>query len=152
MATRKVRSLSEALKALDNKPSDVFARRLVRVRNRKGWSQRELSDVLASRYGVRIDPASIARLEKGERDVSLNEAFMLAAVLDVAPLHMMVPTADQDPVDVAPWLSAPAEHVRAWARGARATKWTDEAFYISEMPPAEVRSLVDRAGSLLEED
>jgi transcriptional regulator with XRE-family HTH domain len=77
-------------------PSEAFGRRLKEVRDRNGVSTASLMRRLDD-LGFRMRRAAIYEIEQGKRAVSLDEAFALAAALDVAPLFLMVPFEDNEP-------------------------------------------------------
>ncbi len=60
----------------------------------------------------------VTKLETGRRQsVSVEELLALAYVLDVAPVHLMVPWDDEAPCRVTGALTQPAAAVRQWVRG-----------------------------------
>ena len=61
-----------------------FGARLREEREGRNLSQRKLAEELV-RFGVKIDPSAIARIESGARDVKLREAAAIARAM-----HMMV--------------------------------------------------------------
>jgi transcriptional regulator with XRE-family HTH domain len=65
-------------------PEELFRKRVERMRNRRGWSQRELARRVND-LGLPISQAAISLLEAGQRVVSLNEAVAIAAALNVLP-------------------------------------------------------------------
>lgn len=74
-------------------PRETFRRLLPEVRRRmqpKGWSQRRLAEEMSAR-GMPLDHTSIAKIENGKRDVSLDEALAICAALEVSPVHMFIP-------------------------------------------------------------
>ncbi|MGH3548071.1 MAG: hypothetical protein ACRDQU_08140 [Pseudonocardiaceae bacterium] len=65
--------------------------------------------------GVKWDRATVAKLESGHRQsISLEEWLTLAYVLNVAPLHLLVPLENDVPYSVSPRITAPSERVRSW--------------------------------------
>lgn len=105
--------------------SAVFRERLREVRRIKGWTQQQLSEALAD-LGVRLESTTINRLEKGSRGVSVDEVIGIAAALGVSPLHLLVPLEDGETVDVTPNLTVSAADARAWLRGQRPLRDTDD--------------------------
>src|SRR4051794_7495768 len=82
----------------------VVARHLSTVRSRVGMdSAQELADRVKA-LGGKLDRAAIAKIESGTRNVSLDEALLLAAALDVAPVHLFFPLNDDAEVEIAPGL------------------------------------------------
>jgi transcriptional regulator with XRE-family HTH domain len=103
-------------------PSEVLPRQLADIRMRKkkdsgrrSWSQEDLANRLTA-LGLKIDQSAISRIEAGEREVSIDELFYLAAALGVSPLHLMVPT-DFAEVRITPKVTTFADDARAWIRG-----------------------------------
>ena len=113
------------------KPSDVLRQRLREIRNAKGWSQRGLVKEL-KRIGVEMDPAAIARIEKGSRGVSLDEALQLAAVLEVSPIHLFLPKGKlSTKIEIAPEIRPTLARTREWVRALRSLPGQDEDFMTS---------------------
>jgi transcriptional regulator with XRE-family HTH domain len=67
------------------------------LRRRHGWTQQELADRL-NQLGAHIDRAAVAKVELEKRRLTLDEAFHYALALDVAPVHLLVPTDGDEPV------------------------------------------------------
>jgi len=106
-------------------PSEVFRARLREVRRLKGWTQQQLADALAA-AGVKLDASGITRMERGTRGVTLDDVIAIAAALGVSPLHMFVPLDNDEALNVAPGLTADTVNVRAWIRGQRPLRDTDD--------------------------
>ena len=51
------------------------------AREARGWSQRQLAELLAA-VDLKLDPSAITRIERGSRDVKLSEAIAIAGVLE----------------------------------------------------------------------
>lgn len=69
------------------------------------------------------------------RNITVDEWLVLAAALDVAPVHLLIPIED----DLAPYAVTPEATVgtgraRAWIRGLFPLPSTDERLYFSEVP------------------
>jgi transcriptional regulator with XRE-family HTH domain len=102
------------------RPSQTFARQLRETRERKGWTQQDLAGQLWVQLGESMDQATVARIEQmRKKNVSLNDVLMLAAALDVAPVHLVVPRNSDDEVQLGDKLRAPARLIRRWFRGER---------------------------------
>ncbi|MEU6039766.1 helix-turn-helix transcriptional regulator [Actinomadura sp. NPDC047616] len=134
------------------RPEIVFAQRAREVREKLGMSQTQLSTALRLK-GVKIDPTSITRLEKGTRGIRLDEAVAIARVFDRTVDEMLRPALPPEEqlreaekqADVARWRAARAvaEMEVAWARLSRLRVNLDT-------DPAELRSRFferDEAGS-----
>lgn len=114
-------------------PVDVVAKRVREARNRKGMTAAELADDL-KRRGLDWDRQTVTKLETGRRqNVSVVELLALARVLDVAPLHLLVPLEDVE-FQVTPKESVPAGRVRSWVRGWEPLPGTDQRIFRSEVP------------------
>jgi transcriptional regulator with XRE-family HTH domain len=69
-------------------PGAVLGIRVRELRTGKNLSQSGLATRL-DELGIRLDRSAIARIERGARTVSIDEAIALAAALDV-PLHALL--------------------------------------------------------------
>lgn len=76
--------------------TETFARRLIEERQRAGLSQAVLAARLTAMIGRSIDPSAVARAEKHERAIRLDEAVAIADVLQV-PLASML--RDREAID-----------------------------------------------------
>lgn len=76
--------------------TEAFARRLTEERQRVGLSQAALAARLTAVIGRSIDPSALARAEKHERSIRLDEAVAIADLLQV-PLASML--RDREAVD-----------------------------------------------------
>lgn len=112
--------------------TEVVARRVRDLRTRHGWSARELADRCAAAGMPGLDRSVIANLENGRRrDVSIQEAAVLARVLDVALVHLLA-LAEDVPQQLDPVTIVPAPEVLLWARGDRPLTGQDETRYLTE--------------------
>ncbi len=72
-------------------PTKAIAKRVRVTRDARGWTAQKLADELAAQ-GVPWTRSTVAKLENGNRPtVSVDEWLALAAVLDISPLHLLVP-------------------------------------------------------------
>lgn len=112
-------------------PREVFASRLRETREAREWSLRTLAGELAQ-VGYPLDHMAIFKIEKGTRNVMINDVFALAFVLGRSPLDLLTPNDSTShpewpdtfgvgplarPVRVVPRVSRPAGAVRTWLRG-----------------------------------
>jgi transcriptional regulator with XRE-family HTH domain len=116
-------------------PSEVFRARLREVRRAKGLTQQDLAEALSG-AGEDLSASAITRMESGHRDVSLDEAIAIAAVLGVSPLHMVVQL-DDNSIQLTPRLTVTATDARAWMRGQRPLREADERIFLFQTPPSE---------------
>jgi transcriptional regulator with XRE-family HTH domain len=111
----------------------VFAERLREARNARGWRQQDLADEMG-KLGMPMDRTTIAKLEKGQREVRLDELVALAVALDVALVHLVLPIEGDEsspiegdklpvhpthgpPVKLTPKREVDQVKARRWARG-----------------------------------
>lgn len=99
-------------------PSGIVAARIKGIRTRQGLTAQAVSDRLAG-VGVHLSRATLAKIEAGLREASLDEACAIALVLNVALVELLSPAvADDDTaVMVAPGHVYPAPIVRQWILG-----------------------------------
>ncbi len=97
-------------------PGEVFAEELYAHRSRRGWTQQELADRMAD-LGEPINRSGIARLENGERKVSLDEAVAFAIALGVPPYALVVPRQVDREVRVTSKWAMAGPSMLAWWRG-----------------------------------
>ena len=71
-------------------PSAVLQQRLPELRLNNGWSQTALAARMKA-YGHKWVRSTIAKIERGERQVSVDELFALSWVLGVSPVALVVP-------------------------------------------------------------
>lgn len=97
-------------------PSQSFARRLKRYRERRGWTQ----DLLASKLGAvgwKVDRAQIAKIENQDRNISLDEAIMISWALSLPPAFLYLPVGDEDDVALSPEVVIHPDLARKWVLG-----------------------------------
>lgn len=97
-------------------PSEVVGAELRRVRTRKEWTQDDLA-ARVTELGVTMNRATVAKIETGARNVSVDDVFLLACALDVSPLRLLLPHDRGAMVAVAPEREEPAAIVRLWMQG-----------------------------------
>lgn len=114
----------------------VVATNLAAIRTRVGMSSaQDLADRVKE-LGGRLDRAAISKIESGTRNVSLDEAVLLAAALDVAPVHLLVPLDDAAQVQIVPSRKpVTATAAREWVRGRRPLPMTNARTYRTSWVP-----------------
>jgi transcriptional regulator with XRE-family HTH domain len=127
-------------------PTQAVAKRIRAVRERRRMTAAKLAAEM-TRVGIPWNRSIVAKLESGRRpNVSVAELFALASVLDVAPVHLLVPFDDDDqPYQVTPTQVEAAGFVRDWIRGDWYLADTDLRNFFSELPDHEFRP-PDRPG------
>lgn len=121
-------------------PHRGIADRVRELRRNRGMSAQALSERMNA-VGVPWDRHIVANLETGRRAaVTVEELLALAYVLEVAPVHLIVPTdGDDEPYRVTP-AGVPEvtrSRVRHWVRGFQELPGQDHRRYFSEVPPHE---------------
>ena len=85
-------------------------------RARHPYGLRPFAERLAT-FGLTTNYASLARLEKGERSLTVRELLVIAAALDVSPDTLVFPDGDRDPVQLTDELVEDAGTLRSWWAG-----------------------------------
>lgn len=125
-----------------NDPTAVLARRVKELRTKRGLSAAALAEQMQA-VGVDWQRIVVTKLENGRRqEVSVRELLALAAVLEVAPVHLLVPLEDDAPYEVTPGREEAAVKVRAFVRGAEPLPGMDPGNYFAESPRAEFLKLI----------
>lgn len=96
-------------------PRETFQRQLHETRRRAGLTQEALAEKVRDLGGA-LHATAITRIEKGRRDVSLEEALLLAAALDVSPPSLFVPAGDVTMRLASEGKIRSAVQVAGWAR------------------------------------
>jgi transcriptional regulator with XRE-family HTH domain len=126
--------------------SRVVGRQVRAVREQLRLSQDDLAQRLRQ-LDVRIDQATIARLETGPRRISVDDALALAAALGVAPAFLLSGSFTSEAVPVTPALEAGPLRMRHWINGVMPLVGTDEESFFELVPAAE-RIARQRSGLL----
>jgi len=118
-------------------PRYVLADQLPQIRGRlDDMSAQQLADRV-QQLGGKLDRAAISKIESRTRNVSLDEAVLLAVALEVAPVHLFLPRDDGSAVALAPLVEVPATQAREWLRGTEQLPQGDEKTYRTEVPDSE---------------
>lgn len=119
--------------------SESVARRLQGLRKSRGWTAAQLAEEM-TRAGIPWDRQVVSKLENGRRQViTADELAALSLVLDIALVHLVVPT-DAIPDDqcwITPTTWATPAEARAWIRGQQPLAGMDARRYGSQVPPDE---------------
>jgi transcriptional regulator with XRE-family HTH domain len=119
-------------------PTQAVAKRVREVRQKRRLTAAQLAEQM-TRVGVPWKRGVVAKLESGLREaVSVEELLALAYVLDVAPVHLLVPFDDDaQPYQATPMKVEAAGFVRDWIRGDWYLDGTDVRGFFSELPEHE---------------
>jgi transcriptional regulator with XRE-family HTH domain len=126
------------------RPSEVFIARLREMRDVRGLSQAELARRMTA-AGRPLGKLALMRIESGERGLSLDEALALAALLNVAPAHLLTPPDDGQMVWLTANLGVDGEEMRNFLRFGHPLSRTPERLSseLEELALATARALVD---------
>jgi transcriptional regulator with XRE-family HTH domain len=116
--------------------SRVVGRQVKTVREQLLLSQADLAQRLRD-LDVRIDQATIARLETGSRRISVDEVLALAVALGVNPLFLFAASFTRETVQVTPTITAGPQLMLHWFRGEGPLPGTDEECYFELIPEDE---------------
>jgi transcriptional regulator with XRE-family HTH domain len=119
-------------------PSSVVADRIKEVRARRGWSAADLAERCTALGMPELNRSVIANIEsQRRRGVTVDELFVFAVALDVAPVHLLVPVEvpDDQHFAVAPAIHLSAHQARSWIRGDEDTPdFVDRKAFLDEVP------------------
>lgn len=134
-------------------PLQVVIDRMRELRTKRRMTAQQLAEAM-TRAGVQWEAGVVTKLETGRRkSLSVTEMLALAYVLDVAPVHLLVPPDAYDvPYPLAEGVEVSAHDVRGWIRGQAALPGTDRRLYFSEVPDREFspRVLFERTDGVVE--
>ncbi len=97
-------------------PAEVVPAQTRMWRRQRGLTQKALAEIVEADGGD-LTRGTLAKIECGARGVSLEEVVLLAAALQITPLHLFLPVDDDEAVQITPTLSVSAVQARAWVRG-----------------------------------
>lgn len=119
-------------------PTEAVVSRMRELRKKRGMTAEQLGAAMTG-AGIPWNAGVVTKLETNRRkSVSVDELMALAYVLDVAPVHLLVPV--DDSVEYQPFpqhIPYPAKHIRGWVRGHVGIGDTDTRAYYSEVPARE---------------
>lgn len=95
-------------------PGKVVGRRVREHRDLQGLTQSQLADRLRRDLDWSIERSMLARIESGDRQVSVDELFKLAAALETTPVLLMTPADEGELMQPLPWRAVTSSRVRAW--------------------------------------
>jgi hypothetical protein len=130
--------------------SDIVAARIRAVRRKRDLTVAGLAEQCAAAGYPELTEHALYSLEgrrsgtrRPARAVTVDELLALAKVLQVAPVHLLVPPAagDDEPYPVTHEVTAPARQVREWVRGYELLPGDDRQLYLTEVPPGEFEEI-----------
>lgn len=101
------------------------------LRERRGLSQQRLADDLG------WNQSTIARIEAGQRSVSVADLLGLCWALNVAPIYMLDGSFQTGDVPVHEGIRVPTPHMRAWIRGGEPLPGMNYRAYFENIPDDE---------------
>lgn len=130
--------------ALGGTTTGIIASQVKQMRTRRGWSAQQLADAMKA-TGVPWERMVVTKFETGRRQsLTVEELLALAFVLEVAPVHLLVPIDADGEYPVTPTVSAATDRVRAWIRGQLPIPGMDPRVFYSNVPPGEFGSYTAR--------
>jgi transcriptional regulator with XRE-family HTH domain len=94
-----------------------------------GLSQQKLAQDIGE------SQSTVARIESGNRDISISELFRIAAALNVAPVELLAGSFTAPPaVPVIGKVTLPPHEAREWVKGERPLPKEDELVYFTNVP------------------
>lgn len=125
-------------------PRDVVAARVREVRQKRRWTVAQLAERCAKVGAAGLTRQALYNLEATEdrqghprRDVSVGDLLALAAALDVAPVHLLVPI-EEGGYQPTPEIALQSVSARAWIRGFKGLPGSDPRDFESEVPASEL--------------
>lgn len=94
----------------------AVAANVERFRRARGMTIYSLSGAL-SEAGRPITPSAIAKIEKQQRQVTVDDLTALADVLDVSPVALLLPRMPDEPVSITPTKAVPWQVAWRWLLG-----------------------------------
>lgn len=109
---------------------DVAAGNVKRIRSERGWTQAQLAERLAA-LNYPIGQPTLAKVEKGNRKISVDDAIALAIALNVPPLNLLLPDRLDAEVSLPGQRRARSLELRRWFDARGPLLGMDESEYFS---------------------
>ncbi|MBA3286825.1 MAG: helix-turn-helix transcriptional regulator [Acidimicrobiia bacterium] len=115
-------------------PSEALRSRLLDLRNKRGWTQDEVASRM-DELGYSWVRSTVAKVELGQRGVTVDELVALAYVLGASPAALLV--ANAGPARIAPNIATSTENLWRWMTGAKASggRRIDPKRKVPQVPP-----------------
>jgi transcriptional regulator with XRE-family HTH domain len=98
---------------------------------RRGMSQQALADKLGWKQ------STIARIESGDRAISVGDLLALSWALNVAPAYLLAGSFQSGDVPIHETLRVPPKHMLSWIRGGEPLPGLDYRAYFENIPDDE---------------
>jgi transcriptional regulator with XRE-family HTH domain len=98
-------------------PSDLAGRRIGEIRQKRGWTRKELADRCDRTGASDITATVITNLEtrrRASRQITIDELLVLAYVLEVPPLYLLAPADGTEKLQIARDLQKDSIEAGAW--------------------------------------
>lgn len=122
--------------------SSVLARRVKEVRGRR--SQEWLAQTVTA-LGHPMHQTAIAKIEAGDRKVTVDEMLLLAVALEIPPSLLLVPVESDDDMAVTPTMNVYPWRVWEWLRGEEPLPGRDTPTWYDNATPAHLYADVKEA-------
>jgi transcriptional regulator with XRE-family HTH domain len=114
-----------------------------RIRSAQGLTVEQLAARCEELGLTDFNSTLITAIEIGrKKSVTVDEWIQLAAALDVAPIHLLVPTDSEQETWVGEKQHYAAADIRRWVRGSRPLDFTNSRTYFTQVPEEEWTTLV----------
>ena len=127
-------------------PDQVVADQIRALRDKHGISQQQLAEMIGETQ------STIARIESGQRTISITDLFRLAAALDVAPVYLLAGQFNGGRVPVRAGVQLAPADAHEWIVGEKPLPGGDERAYIETNVPDELfelrRKMIENMESL----
>lgn len=132
----------------------MLASRLKVIRGRRGLTVQELAKLCVEQGASDLTATTIYNIESGRPDdsgkrrrrVTVEELMALATVLEVAPVHLLIPLDDNEAYEVTPGREVSAVVMRDFIRGVEPLDGMDFRRFFAEVPEKEFLKVAYEGG------
>lgn len=132
--------------------SAVAAERIRKARGERGLTQGDLADAVTE-LGHPMHQSAIAKIEAGQRKITLDDLLVLAVALDVPPPLLFLPIDTEEDLALTPKKTAYSWRVWEWLHGEEPLPWSSTRVWAQGAEPAllyaEVRDAQKAANRVL---
>lgn len=115
--------------------SAVAAERIRKARDVKGLTQGALADAV-TQLGHPMHQSAIAKIEAGQRKITLDDLLVLAVALDVPPPLLFLPIDTDEDLALTPTKKAYSWRVWEWLHGEEPLPWSSTRAWSEGATPA----------------